>query len=161
MKAGLDEKEANLVANASPMHDIGKVGIPDSILLKPGSLSDDEWVIMRSHSMIGHKVLAGSERSLLNAAAVISKEHHEKYDGTGYPRGLKGEEIPIEGRIVAVADVFDSLGSVRAYKEAWSHEKVLEYFDSQRGLHFDPVLVDILFEYIDEIIAISDHFKDH
>lgn len=161
LKAGLDEKEANLIASASPMHDIGKVAIPDAVLLKPGPLDPDEWMIMRSHSVIGHSVLNGSQRPLLNASSVIAKEHHEKYNGTGYPDGLSGEDIHIYARIVAIADVFDALGSDRVYKKAWSLENIIHLFHEERGEHFDPKLVDLFLDNLDDFLEIRDRYVDH
>lgn len=158
--AGLDEKESETVAMASPMHDIGKVAIPDAVLLKPGKLDDEEWTIMRSHSSIGASVLSGSERPLLKAAAIIAEQHHEKYDGTGYPHGLKGENIHIYGRIVAIADVFDALGSDRPYKKGWELEKILELFRNEKEKHFDPKLIDLFFENLDDFLAIRDRYLD-
>jgi len=160
LKYGLSEEESELLYDASPMHDIGKVGIPDSILKKPGKLDADEWKIMRSHSEIGFNVLKGSNRKILKAAATVAYEHHEKYDGSGYPNGLKGENIHIYGRITAVADVFDALGSDRAYKKAWSDERIFELFKSEKGSHFDPRLVDIFFNNLDQFLEIRGKFRD-
>ncbi|WP_417325366.1 HD domain-containing phosphohydrolase [Halarcobacter sp.] len=160
IKYGLDENEANLLKEASPMHDIGKVGIPDRVLKKPAKLNDEEWEIMKSHAEIGYDMLKHSNRKILKAAAIVAKEHHEKWDGSGYPKGLKGEEIHIYGRITAVADVFDALGSDRCYKEAWPLEEILDLFKKERGKHFDPKLVDLLFENIDEVVYIRDKYKD-
>lgn len=159
-KAGLSEEESELIAMASPMHDIGKVAIPDAVLLKPGKLDEDEWNIMRSHAIIGANVLAGSERSILKAASIIAKEHHEKYDGSGYPYGLAGEDIHMYGRIVAVADVFDALGSKRPYKKEWTLEEIIDLFHEQKGKHFDPVLVDLLLNNLDEFLEIRDCYHD-
>lgn len=161
IKAGLDEEEAELIASASPMHDIGKVAIPDKVLLKPGPLNDDEWVVMRSHSVIGYKVLANSERPLLNAAAIIAQGHHEKYNGTGYPNGISGENIHIYARIVAIADVFDALGSNRVYKKAWELDKIIALFHEEKGKHFDPILVDLFLVNIDGFIKIRDQYSDN
>jgi PAS domain S-box-containing protein len=161
LKAGLDEKEANLLADASPMHDIGKVAIPDSVLHKPASLNDDEWLIMRSHSSIGHKVLSGSDRPLLNAASIIAHEHHEKYSGGGYPSGLIGEDIHIYARIVAIADVFDALGSDRVYKKAWSLDKIINLLKEEKGKHFDPRLVELFLDNLDDFLVIRDRYQDH
>lgn len=158
--AGLDEKEAEIVAVASPMHDIGKVAIPDAVLLKPGKLDQDEWVVMRTHSSVGHEVLVGSERPLLKAAAIIAKEHHEKFDGSGYPLGLSGEDIHIYGRITAIADVFDALGSDRVYKKAWELEKILQLFHEEKGKHFDPRLVDLFLNNLNEFLVIRDRYID-
>jgi PAS domain S-box-containing protein len=159
-KLGLPEEEVKTLFTASPMHDIGKVGIPDSVLNKPGRLTDEEWLVMKSHAEIGYKILNSSTRSILKAAAIVSYTHHEKWDGSGYPLGLKGEEIDIFGRITAIADVFDALGSDRAYKKAWPLEKTLEFFQSQSGKHFEPKLVNILFDNLGEFIGIRDKYKD-
>lgn len=160
LKVGMSEEEANLIYSASPMHDIGKVGIPDSILNKPGKLDNNEWEIMRTHSDIGKNILKSSERPIMKAAAIIAYEHHEKWDGKGYPRGIKGEEIHIYGRITAIADVFDALGSDRIYKKAWELEKILELFRQESGNHFDPTLIDIFFDNLSEFLLIRDNFKD-
>lgn len=157
---GLDEKEAELLKQASPMHDIGKVGIPDSVLNKPGPLSDEERTIMKEHCLLGYNMLKSSKRELLKVAAIVSLEHHEKYDGTGYPQGLKADEISIYGRISAIADVFDALGSDRVYKKAWSDEKIFNLFKEEKGKHFDPRLIDIFFEHKDEFLLIRDQFHD-
>jgi PAS domain S-box-containing protein len=160
LKAGLEEKEANLISDASPMHDIGKVAIPDSVLHKPGPLNDAEWLVMRSHSAIGHTVLSGSDRPLLNAASIIAHEHHEKYNGSGYPSGLIGENIHIYARIVAIADVFDALGSDRVYKKAWSLDKIITLFKEEKGKHFDPRLVELFLDNLEEFLVIRDRYKD-
>lgn len=157
---GIDEKEANLLLVASPMHDIGKVGISDSILKKPAKLTDEEYAIMKEHSMIGYNILKDSKRDILKAAAIVAKEHHEKYDGSGYPCGLKGEEIHIYGRITALADVFDALGSERCYKEVWKDEKIFQLFRDEKGKHFDPKLVDLFFDNIDKFIQIRERYSD-
>lgn len=156
---GLSSNEAECLFAASPMHDIGKLGIPDSILKKEGSLNKEEWEIMKTHSQIGYDILKGSPREVLQAAAIVSYEHHEKYDGTGYPRGLKGEEIHIYGRITAVADVFDALGSDRCYKKAWDDDEIFEFFEKQKGKQFDPNLVDIFFEHFLEFDKIRQKFN--
>ncbi len=148
---GLPEQEAQLLRSASPMHDIGKVAIPDSILLKPGALDSSEWIKMQKHTTYGYEIFRVSQRPLLQAAATISHEHHEKWDGSGYPRALAGEEIHIYGRITALADVFDALRSDRVYKKAWSCEETLSFIREQRGKHFEPKLVDIFFENLQEI----------
>lgn len=149
IKYGLEEEEAILIRNASPMHDVGKIGIPDSILLKPGKLDEDEMEIMKTHAQIGRDILAHSKKDVLKAASIIAYEHHEKWDGSGYPNALKGEEIHIYGRITALADVFDALLHKRCYKEPWSLEDTLNLINEQKGKHFDPKLVDILFENIE------------
>lgn len=148
---GLSEEESCKIKLASPMHDIGKIAIPDSILLKPDVLSDKEFEVMKTHSQIGKDILSNSKRALLKRAEIIAYEHHERWDGTGYPRGLKGEEIDICGRITAIADVFDALTHERVYKSAWKLEDVLDYIKEQRGKHFEPKLVDLFFENFDAI----------
>ncbi len=158
--AGLGNKNAELLYTASPMHDIGKVGIPDSILKKPGKLDEKEWEIMKTHAEIGFNILKGSTRPILRAAAVVAYRHHEKWDGTGYPNGLKGEKIHIFGRITAVADVFDALGSDRVYKKAWELERIIDLFKDEKGKHFDPKLVDIFLNNIDKFLEIRERFKD-
>jgi PAS domain S-box-containing protein len=157
---GLNESQVKNLTVASPMHDIGKVAIPDTILNKPGKLTQDEWKIMKTHAEIGYHVFKDSPRELLKTAATIAYEHHEKYDGSGYPRGLKGEAIHIYGRISAVADVFDALGSDRCYKKAWSDEKIFKLFKEERGKHFDPKLVDIFFDHLDEFLAIRNKYLE-
>jgi len=157
---GLTKDEADMLQQASPMHDIGKVGIPDSILNKPGRFDKDERKIMDTHAVLGYDMLKSSTRPLLKLAATVAYEHHEKWDGTGYPRGLKGKDIAISGRITALADVFDALGSNRCYKKAWSDKKIFKLFKEERGKHFDPKLIDIFFEHLDEFLTIRDKFKD-
>ncbi|MFD0697002.1 DUF3369 domain-containing protein [Paenibacillus sp. GCM10027628] len=160
IKYGLSEQEAEVVRLASPMHDVGKVGIPDAILNKPGKLTEDEFDIMKTHSNLGYEMLKHSNKQVLNAAAIIAQQHHEKYDGTGYPQGLKGEEIHIYGRITALADVFDALCSDRVYKKAWELDRVLELLETERGRHFDPAIVDLFMANLDEFIAIKDSYKE-
>ena len=157
---GLDEQQANILLVASPMHDIGKVGIPDSILKKPGKLTTEEFEIMKEHSIIGYNILKDSNREILKAAAIVAKEHHEKWNGSGYPLRLKGEEIHIYGRITAIADVFDALGSDRCYKNAWEDEKIFELFRNERAKHFDPKLVDLFFDNIQQFKDIRNKYKD-
>ena len=159
-KCNLSIEDTNILFSASPMHDIGKVGIPDSILNKPGKLDINEWEIMKTHSEIGYNILKYSKRPILKAASIISYSHHEKWDGSGYPLGLKGEEIHIFGRITAIADVFDALGSSRAYKKAWPLEKILKLFEDEKGKHFDPALIDIFMNNLDEFLKIRDEYKD-
>ena len=154
---GLSEKEIDLITSASPLHDVGKIGIPDSILLKPGKLTDDEYETMKNHTQIGYAMLAHSKRDILKAAAIIAQQHHEKWSGTGYPNGLKGEEIHIFGRIVAIADVFDALVSSRVYKTSWSTDDIIEYFRNERGEHFDPALVDIFLKHSNKFIEIYEN----
>ena len=157
---GLDEKEAELLKQASPMHDIGKVAIPDAILNKPGRFDENERKIMNTHAALGYEMLKHSNKPLLKMAAIVANEHHEKWDGTGYPKGLSGENIHIYGRITALADVFDALGSDRVYKKAWDDERIFNLFKEERGKHFDPKLVDIFFEHLDEFLKIRETFKD-
>ncbi len=157
---GLSEKQSEKILHAAPMHDVGKIGIADSIMLKPGRLNDDEMAIMKTHPQIGADILGECNSDLLRLARSIALTHHEKWDGTGYPEGLKGEDIPIEGRIVALADVFDALTSKRPYKEAWSIEKTLAFIQSQRGLHFDPQLVDLLVENMDLIMQVYKKWQE-
>ncbi|WP_293779399.1 HD domain-containing phosphohydrolase [uncultured Oxalicibacterium sp.] len=138
---GLSEEEQDLIFRAAPLHDVGKIGIPDHILHKPGKLTDEEMAIMRTHPVIGAALLKDARSPLMQRAAQIALSHHEKFDGTGYPAGLKGEDIPLGGRIVAVADVFDALTSIRPYKPAWSQEQALEWMQQGAGTHFDPACV--------------------
>lgn len=157
---GLSHQEADTLHTASPMHDIGKVGIPDAILNAPRKLTVDEFEIMKTHAQLGYKMLQHSEKPILKAAAIVAKEHHEKWDGSGYPNGKEGEDIHIYGRITAIADVFDALGSERVYKKAWELEKILELFKKQRGHHFDPKLVDLFLDNLATFLKIRDTFKD-
>jgi PAS domain S-box-containing protein len=157
---GLSDEEIDILFIASPMHDIGKVAIADNILNKPGKLTSEEFEKMKEHSSIGYEVLKGSNKYILQAAAVIAHQHHEKWDGTGYPNGLKGEQIHIYGRISAIADVFDALGSDRCYKSAWELEKILELFQKERGKHFDPQLIDLFMENLEKFLDIRDEFQD-
>lgn len=148
-RLGLPEREVMLIASASPLHDLGKIGIPDSILLKPGKLTDEEYEAMKSHTQIGHALLSHSRRDILNAAAIIAHQHHEKWDGGGYPQGLAGEDIHVFGRIVGVADVFDALITSRTYKPAWTLDQIVEWYKTQSGQHFDPRLVEIFLANLD------------
>lgn len=159
-KAGLSRQEAEAIRQASPLHDIGKVAIPDSILNKPGRLTPEEMETMQKHTLIGHQILQKSQRDILKMGAVISLEHHEKWNGQGYPRGIRQHEIQIPGRITAVADVFDALGSERVYKKAWPLEQILDHFKEQQEIHFDPDLVRILFDYLDEFLEIRNRYQD-
>jgi hypothetical protein len=142
LEVGFSAAQARMLRQASALHDVGKIGIPDHILLKPGGLDDDEWVAMKSHATKGAEILAGSTSPLIQMAEAIARTHHERWDGTGYPTGLKGEEIPLVGRICAVCDVFDALGSRRPYKEPWAPSRVLQEIARGSGSHFDPVLVE-------------------
>jgi response regulator RpfG family c-di-GMP phosphodiesterase len=160
-QVGLVESEVDLMVAAAPLHDIGKLGIPDRILLKPGKLTADEFETVKNHTRIGHAMLAHSQREILKAAAVIAQQHHEKWDGSGYPEGLKGEAIHIFGRIVALADVFDALLTSRPYKESWPLERVKGWIEAERGRHFDPQLVDILLESIEEFVVIGQQYASN
>ena len=157
---GMDEDEAEMLKQASPMHDIGKVAIPDAILNKPGRFNEEEFEHMKLHAELGYEMLRHSSRALLKAAATVAYEHHEKWAGGGYPRNIKGEEIHIYGRITAVADVFDALGSDRCYKKAWEDEEIFSLFKEQRGKQFDPKLIDLFFENRDAILDVRDRYKD-
>ncbi len=158
--AGLSEVESELIRLASPMHDIGKVAIPDAILNKPGRLTTEEFDTMKEHTNYGYEMFEGYDQPIFKAAAIIAHEHHEKYDGSGYPKGLKGEDIHIYGRITAIADVFDALGSDRVYKKAWKLEKILALIESESGKHFDPVLVTLFLENLDQFLKIQEKYKD-
>jgi putative two-component system response regulator len=142
------------------MHDVGKIGIPDNILLKPGRLTPAEYQIMKQHAEIGYRILAGSDSELVNLAARIAYTHHEKFDGSGYPRGLQATEIPLEGRVAAIADVFDALTSARPYKRAWRLEDAIALMRAGRGLHFDPELLDLFLGSMDEVLEIQEEFRD-
>ena len=157
---GLSNKEAELLKQASPMHDIGKVAIPDAILNKPGRFEEHEREIMETHAELGYNMIRHSDRPLLKAASIVAYEHHEKWDGTGYPNKTSGEDIHIYGRITALADVFDALGSDRVYKKAWDDERIFNLFKEERGKHFDPKLIDIFFDNIDQFLQIREMFKD-
>ncbi|MEN3275034.1 MAG: cyclic di-GMP phosphodiesterase [Massilia sp.] len=143
LAAGMSEQEADDLLHAAPMHDVGKIGIPDRILQKAGPLDADEWKVMQSHATIGAEIIGEHGDGMLRLARDIALTHHEKYDGSGYPKGLAGDAIPLTGRIVAIADVFDALTSVRPYKRAWSEEEAIDYLVQQKGRHFDPLLVDL------------------
>ena len=157
---GLSEEESELLKQASPMHDIGKVAIPDAVLNKPGRFNEEERKIMDTHAFLGYQMLNKSEKKLLKVASIVAHEHHEKWDGSGYPRGLSGENIHIYGRITAIADVFDALGSDRVYKKAWENERIFKLFKEERGKHFEPKLIDIFFDNLDEFLAVQKTFKD-
>lgn len=159
-KLGLNETTVERILYAAPMHDVGKIGIPDHILLKPGPLSADEWAIMRQHTTIGGSILENSEEGFIKLAEIIALTHHEKWDGSGYPRGLKEDKIPLVGRIVAIADVFDALMSKRPYKEPFPLEKSLEIIKQGRGSHFDPTVVDAFFSILDQILVVKERYRD-
>jgi two-component system response regulator RpfG len=141
---GLSDEEAEIIELAAPLHDIGKIGIPDSILLKKGNLDDQELKLMRKHPIIGYEILQDSPSKYLQKGSEIALAHHERFDGSGYPYALKGTDIPLSARIVAIADVFDALTSVRPYKEAWSIDRALDYVREESGKHFDPALVRVM-----------------
>lgn len=157
---GLSEHECHLIRHASPMHDIGKIGIPDHILLKSERLTQEEWSVMKSHSNIGALILSGSESEFLQMAEIIAGTHHERWDGSGYPNGLKNEEIPLVSRIVAVCDVFDALTSDRPYKEAWSIEKTVDEMQNQSGKLFDPHVLRTFMNLLPEMVNITQQFSD-
>lgn len=156
---GMSDENIELIHVAAPMHDTGKIGIADNILLKPGRLDEDEIEIMKTHSMIGYDLLH-DENKMLKTAGIIAKEHHEKYDGSGYPDGLKAEKISIFARITAVVDVFDALTSVRPYKKAWTFEDSMQFLKDQSGKHFDPKLIKIFVEQENDVREIYDSYKD-
>lgn len=161
LKAGLPDEMAKMLELAVPLHDIGKLSTPDYILNKPAQLTDQEYAIMKQHTIAGYNILKQSQRVIIKMAALIALQHHEKYDGSGYPYGLSGQDIDICGRIAAIADVFDALDSDRVYRPAWPMTDIFEYFRSQRGLHFDPVLTDLLLNNIDEFLTIRHEFSSH
>jgi len=156
----VDPIQRELMINAAPMHDVGKIGIPDHILLKRGRLSPDEWEIMQTHTNIGEKILSGNNSELLQAAALLARTHHEKWDGNGYPEGIKGEEIPLISRIVSICDVFDALLSRRPYKEPWTPQATIEYIKEESDKHFDPKIVKIFEEKLPELLSIHEQYCD-
>jgi len=157
---GLTEREADVIEIASPLHDFGKIGIPDRILHKPGKLDSEDWEVMKTHATIGYQLLNNSNREILKAAAVIAWQHHEHWDGSGYPEGIKGEDIHLYARIGGIADVFDALGSKRCYKDAWPIEQVISYLKEQRSKQFDPVLVDWVIDNIDSMKQVRELYPD-
>lgn len=157
---GLPQKEAELLKIASPMHDIGKVAIPDEVLNKPGKLSEAEFDLMKTHAAIGYGLLNKSNREILKAAAIVAHQHHERWNGQGYPQGLKGEDIHIFGRITALADVFDALGSDRVYKKAWPLEPIIALIREERGHHFDPQVVDVFLSELPKLLEIRKQYSD-
>lgn len=157
LAVGFTKEQGELLLTTSPLHDIGKIAIPDSILLKPSALEPHEFEIIKTHTTLGAKMLSGSDSVFLKMAETIALNHHEKWDGTGYPHGIKGEEIPLVGRICAVADVFDALSSERPYKEAWTFDKTLQEIRQLRGTHFEPKLVDIFMDIKKEVKAVHDN----
>jgi response regulator RpfG family c-di-GMP phosphodiesterase len=157
---GMDDREQQYILHASPMHDAGKVAIPDAILNKPGKLTIEEFEIMKDHSRRGWELLKGSNHEIMMHGATIAYQHHEKWNGKGYPNGLVGEETHIFGRIVALADVFDALGSDRCYKKAWPLEQILDLIKSEKSEHFDPNLVDLFFANIADFLQIRERYPD-
>lgn len=158
---GMSQEDADILRDAAPMHDVGKIGIPDNVLLKPGKLDRDEWSTMQKHVEIGVSILGQySDSKLMLMAIEVAQHHHEKWDGSGYPNGLSEQNIPITGRIAAVADVFDALTSERPYKKAWSVEKAVTLLTEEKGKHFDPQIVDLFIENLDEMLSIKSQFKD-
>jgi len=159
-KAGMHKKDSELLLQASPMHDIGKIGIPDNILLKPGKLDHKERGIMNTHVKIGVQILSGNDSPLMKMARTVALHHHEKWDGSGYPAGLKGEEISLEGRVVAICDVFDALTSERPYKEAWPVDKALDFLEDNKGTHFEPILIEKFKTILPQVLDIRNQFSD-
>jgi putative two-component system response regulator len=157
---GMSEAEADDLLHAAPMHDVGKIGIPDNILRKPGPLDADEWKVMQSHASIGGDIIGKHQSGMLAMAYDVAMTHHEKWDGSGYPNGLAGDEIPLVGRIVAVADVFDALTSARPYKQAWPLEQAVEYMEQQRGLHFEGRLVDLFLKQMPALLEVKERWAE-
>ncbi|WP_462326418.1 HD domain-containing phosphohydrolase [Desulfobaculum sp.] len=158
--AGLDEEEARMIRMVAPMHAVGKIGIPDSILLKPDRLTAEEYEVIKKHTEIGYAILNASPKRIMRAAAILAYQHHERWDGSGYPQGLAGEEIHLYGRIGAIADVFDALLSKRVYKDPWSIKSIGDYFRDNSGILFDPKLVNIFFTIMDDMLAIREAYPD-
>lgn len=154
---GQPDKDVELLKKAAPLHDLGKIAIPDNILHKPAKLDEYEWEVMKTHAQIGYEMLKDSEIELFNVAAEVAFYHHEKWNGKGYPNGLSGESIPLNGRITAIADVFDALASDRCYKKKWPLDKIYKLFQEERGQHFDPILTDLFLEHFDEFVAIQNN----
>ena len=157
---GLSAERCDLIRTASPMHDIGKIGTPDHVLLKPGKFTQDEFNVIAQHAEIGYRILAGSDAEILNVAATIALTHHERWDGSGYPRKLKGEAIPIEGRIASIADAFDALTTARVYKPAFDFDHAVDLMSKHRGEHFDPELLDVFLASLNEIKRIHEEYAD-
>lgn len=160
LAVGCSPEWADELLHAAPMHDVGKIGIPDAVLLKPGPLDDAEWHVMRQHPQIGAEIIGDHDSAILQLARQIALTHHEKWDGTGYPQGLRGEEIPLAARIVAIADVFDALTSVRPYKRAWTVDEAMDHIQSQAGAHFDPALVDAFVALRPQLETIRQRWQD-
>jgi putative two-component system response regulator len=160
LRMGMSEEQADIILQAAPMHDVGKIGIPDRILLKPGPLDADEWAIMKTHPVIGAEIIGDHASDLMQTARVIALGHHERWDGRGYPRGLGGEDIPRVVRVVAIVDVFDALLSVRPYKRAWTIDEALDKVKSESGHHFEPACVTALLDVLPECIALRNRYGD-
>jgi putative two-component system response regulator len=160
LAAGFDEARADELLHAAPMHDVGKIGIPDAILKKEGSLNAQEWQVMRQHPQIGANIIGEHPSGLLRLAHTIALTHHEKWDGSGYPRGLAGTDIPMEGRIVAIADVFDALTTARPYKEAWVVDKALAHMTGESAGHFDPALVSLFLAQLPQVLAVKEKWAE-
>lgn len=160
LAAGMSEQEADDLLHAAPMHDVGKIGIPDRILQKAGPLDADEWKVMQSHATIGAEIIGEHDEGMLALAREIALTHHEKYDGSGYPAGLAGDAIPLTGRIVAIADVFDALTSVRPYKRAWTEAEAIDHMVQQKGKHFDPALVDLFVAQLPAIRSVRERWAE-
>jgi putative two-component system response regulator len=158
---GHGDEFAHHILNASPMHDVGKIAIPDHILLKPGQLTPQEWAVMKSHTVVGHEILRDNDSAILDLASEIALHHHEKWDGSGYPHGLAGNDIPVSCRIVAVSDAFDALLSQRSYKNPWPLDAAKDHMLSESGRHFDPEMIDAFRDALPEIIRIRDTYQDH
>jgi putative two-component system response regulator len=159
-KHGLAEAQADLIFHAAPMHDVGKIGIPDQIMLKPDKLNEEEWQVMRRHPAMGANIIGDHHDDLLQTARKIALTHHEKWDGSGYPMGLQGDAIPLAGRIIAIADVFDALTSVRPYKQAWSVEQAMAHIEAGAGSHFDPALMAALHAALPDILKIKAQYAE-
>jgi putative two-component system response regulator len=159
-RLGMSPEDAERLELAAPMHDVGKVGIPDMILLKPDRLTEMEFSIMKQHSKLGWEILKNSPSQLVRLAAEIALSHHEKFDGNGYPAGLAGQSIPLSGRIVAVADVYDALTSTRPYKQPWPVDKAVAFLREQSGRHFDPACVEAFLDVMDQVLKVMDNFRD-
>ncbi len=158
--AGMSEDAAEIIFHAAPLHDIGKIGMPDRLLQKTSDLTSEEWKLMRTHPTVGAGIIGKHENELLDTARIVALTHHEKWDGSGYPRGLKGEQIPLAGRIVAVADVFDALTSERPYKDAWTVDAAVAYLKEQSGKHFDPDLIERFLSHLPEITRIQEQYSE-
>lgn len=160
LAAGFSTSQADLLFHAAPMHDIGKIGTPDHVLLKPGKLDQDEWALMQKHVLMGAEILGEHDSPLLQMARTIALYHHEKFDGSGYPHRIAGEAIPIEARIVAIADVFDALTSIRPYKKAWEVQAAVDLLQSEKGKHFDPELVDLFIAQLPAMVEIKEKYAE-